>query len=239
MRVVACQDNPTSEFSDEAQMDDALIVVAKQPEPGFTKTRLCPPLTPEVAAELYLFLMLDTLTLAARMDRVDHTIAFAPPKALAYFQSLAPVGFRLLPQVGSDLGQRLANALAHHFDRGYRKVVIMNSDGPTLPLAFLEEAFSGLDEADITLGRGHDGGYYLIGMTRLEQALFQNIAWSTAKVIPQTIASCRRLGLKVHELPEWYDVDVGADLARLRKDLTQNPASAPSTYAFLRRLDRS
>ena len=76
-----------------------------------------------------------------------------------------------MEQVGANLGERLANALSQHFDQGYRRVVIMNSDGPTLPLACLEEAFSGLDRADVTLGPGHDGGYYLIGMKRLHREL--------------------------------------------------------------------
>ena len=58
---------------------------------------------------------------------------------------VAPDGFRLFLQSGADLGERLANALAHHLQQGYRKAVIMNSDGPTLPLAYLEEAFTGLD----------------------------------------------------------------------------------------------
>jgi glycosyltransferase A (GT-A) superfamily protein (DUF2064 family) len=111
----------------------------------------------------------------------------------------------------------------------------MNSDGPTLPLACLEEAFAGLDGADITLGPGHDGGYYLIGMKRLHPDLFQGISWSTEQVIPQTLELCRRLGLSVHRLPEWYDVDVEADLERLRRDLARHPESAPHTSAFLAR----
>jgi rSAM/selenodomain-associated transferase 1 len=213
--------------------DNALIVVAKEPVPGFTKTRLCPPFTPEAAAEFYRCLMLDTLALMARLDIADHTVAYTPPRSRAYFENLAPNGFRLVAQDGADLGERLANALGHHFELGYGRVVIMNSDGPTLPLTHLEEAFSGLDAADITLGPGHDGGYYLIGMRRLHPDLFQGIAWSTAQVIPQTMAICHRLGLKVHQLGEWYDVDVAADLDRLRRDLSQKPASAPRTGAFL------
>jgi rSAM/selenodomain-associated transferase 1 len=215
--------------------DNALIVVAKEPVPGSTKTRLCPPFTPESAAEFYRCLMLDTLALVSRLHIAEHTLAHAPAGARAYFQSLAPNGFRLMPQRGADLGERLANALGHHFELGYRRVAIMNSDGPTLPLACLEEAFSGLAHADITLGPGHDGGYYLIGMKRLHPELFQGIAWSTEQVIPQTLAACRRLGLSVHQLPEWYDVDVAADLERLRHDLARNPASAPCTAAFLSR----
>ena len=219
-------------------MDAALIVVAKKPEPGFTKTRLCPPFTPKDAAKFYRCLMLDTLALASRLENVDRTLAYAPPDAHFYFQCLIPAGFRIMPQVGSDLGERLANALAHHVEVGYRRVVIMNSAGPTLPLAYLSEAFSGLDNADITLGIGHDGGYYLIGMKRLQPVLFEGIAWSTERVIPQTIAACRSLGLQVHEVPEWYDVDVVTDLDRLRHDLTQDPASAPHTLAFLQQMNK-
>lgn len=219
-------------------MDAALIVVAKKPEPGFTKTRLCPPFTPQDAAEFYRCLMLDTLALASRLENVDHTLAYTPADAHSYFQSLILGGFRLMPQLGGDLGERLTNALAHHFDLGYRRVVIMNSDGPTLPLPYLSEAFSGLDRADITLGMGHDGGYYLIGMKRLQPALFKGIAWSTERVVPQTIAACRSLGLQVHQVPEWYDVDVATDLERLRHDLTRNPAAAPHTLAFLQQMSK-
>jgi hypothetical protein len=85
---------------------------------------------------------------------------------------------------------------------------------------------------------GHDGGYYLIGMKQLQAELFQGISWSTERVIPQTIDICHRLQLKVHQLPEWYDVDVAADLERLCSDLVQNPSLAPQTYAFLKVLGK-
>lgn len=214
--------------------EQALIVVAKKPVPGRTKTRLCPPLTPDSAAEFYRCLLLDTLALVQRLKDTDHTVAYTPASARDDFARLSPNGFRLVPQAGADLGARLAHALGQHFALGYRRVVIMNSDGPTLPLACLEEAFAGLDEADVTLGLGHDGGYYLIGMKRPYPELFEGIDWSTERVIAQTLAICRRLGLSVRELPEWYDVDVAEDLERLRRDLAQNPASAPCTWAFLR-----
>ena len=221
-----------------APMDAALIIVAKRPEPGFTKTRLCPPFTPKQAAEFYRCLMKDTFALAARLTGVDHTVAYTPREAQLYFRDIVPDGFHLIPQHGDDLGTRLINALAHHFERGYRRAVIMNSDGPTLPLAHLEEAFRSLKRADITLGTGHDGGYYLIGMKHPHPGVFRGIAWSTEHVIPQTLEVCRRLRLTVHQLPEWYDVDVGADLERLRRDLADDQTAAPQTYAFLRELGK-
>jgi rSAM/selenodomain-associated transferase 1 len=214
-------------------MDAALIVVAKKPVPGLTKTRLCPPFTPESAAEFYRCLMLDTLALVARFEDADHVIAYAPLGARDYFRQQAPNGFRLVPQEGEDLGQRLANALHHHLALGYQRVVIMNSDGPTLPLDSVEEAFSGLEKADITLGPSYDGGYYLIGMKRHHVELFQGISWSTEKVLAQTLAKCQESGLGVHCLPKWYDVDVGSDLQRLYRDLVREPQLAPCTWAFL------
>ncbi|MGD2040739.1 MAG: TIGR04282 family arsenosugar biosynthesis glycosyltransferase [Anaerolineae bacterium] len=214
-------------------MENALIVVAKEPVPGRTKTRLCPPFTPAAAAEFYRCLLLDTLALMQQLDTTDHSIAYTPASARDYFARLAPNGFRLVPQVGGDLGQRLANALGYHFDLGYQRVVIMNSDGPTLPASYLESAFSGLDQADITLGMGHDGGYYLIGMKELHAKVFNDIDWSTERVIPQTLANCRCSGLSVQALPEWYDVDVEADLKRLHRDLASDPALAPNTRAYL------
>jgi rSAM/selenodomain-associated transferase 1 len=203
-----------------------------------TKTRLCPPFTPELAADLYRCLMLDTLKLMQRLETADHTVAYTPASARATFEDLAPDGFRLVLQQGAGLGERLSTALGHHFDLGYRRVAIMNSDGPTLPFAYLEEAFSGLEHADVTLGLGHDGGYYLIGMNRLHPELFQGISWSTERVIPQTLAICRHLELAVHELPRWYDVDVEPDLEHLRRDLLRDPESAPHTWAFLQSWDR-
>jgi rSAM/selenodomain-associated transferase 1 len=214
-------------------MENALIVVAKQPIPGRTKTRLCPPFTPEQAAGFYRCLLLDTLALVERLEGTDRSLAYAPVGAQAYFEDLAADGFRLVPQEGRDLGERLANALAYHLDLGYRRVVIMNSDGPTLSLSHLQEAYSGLEVADVTLGIGHDGGYYLIGMKELHPALFKGIDWSSDRVVTQTLAICRREGLTVHKLPEWYDVDVEADLARLRRDLARDPGSAPRSWAFL------
>lgn len=217
----------------EAIVENALIVVVKEPVPGSTKTRLCPPLAPQTAAEFYRCLMLDTFALLTRLEFADCIVAYTPASARSYFETLAPSGFRLVPQSGADLGERLDNALTHHLDLGYRRAVIMNSDGPTLPLAYLEEAFLGLDTADITLGPGHDGGYYLIGMKQPHPDLFRGIAWSTENVIPQTLAICRRLGLAVHLLPEWYDVDVAGDLDRLHRDLARDPDSAPRTWSFL------
>ena len=120
---------------------DVLIVVAKRPAPGQTKTRLTPPLSAEQAAQLYECCLRDTLDLMRAVLDVQLSIAFLPHDAADYFAQLAP-DFDLIPQVGADLGARLDQALTHYLTRGCDHAVIMNSDGPTLPTVYLRQAFA-------------------------------------------------------------------------------------------------
>src|SRR5688500_17515080 len=143
-----------------------LLAIAKQPAPGQTKTRLSPPLSLPAAAELYEAFLRDTLALMRTVADVQPGLVYWPETAGAYFQALAP-DFFLLPQTGDDLGARLDHALTHCLlQRGAGKVVIMDTDSPTLPAAYLALAFARLDTADVVLGPCDDGGYYLIGLNR-------------------------------------------------------------------------
>src|SRR5512139_578088 len=103
-----------------------LITVAKQPQPGFTKTRLTPPLTAALAAQLYECFLRDTLDLMRAVPDVQRTIAYLPLTARDYFASLA-YDFDLIPQVGDDLGVRLDQALMHYLLLGCDQTAIMNS----------------------------------------------------------------------------------------------------------------
>lgn len=200
-------------------MNRALLVVAKRPAPGQTKTRLCPPLTGQQAADLYRCLLLDTLELARSVPDVYPIIAYLPQDATSYFKELAP-DLSLLPQKGMDLGERLDNALTHCLQSGFRQAVIMNSDGPTLPVASLQRAFELLDGgADVVLGPCEDGGYYLIGVTAPRPTLFRGVQMSTATVMDETLERAKTAGLSVAKLPPWYDVDTAADLLRLAAEL--------------------
>ena len=88
------------------------------------------------------------------------------------------------------------------------------------------------------LGPSEDGGYYLIGARKLHPCLFEDIAWSTATVLVETLAQARRHGLNVAQVPVWYDVDSEVDLARLAVELHNQSArrNAPATGAFLEQL---
>lgn len=214
-------------------MINALLVVAKRPAPGQTKTRLSPPLSPAAAADLYEQFLRDTLDLICQVPDVQPIIAYLPEGEEAYFSTLAP-DFALLPQQGDDLGTRLDNALTHCLTNGYEKAVIMDSDSPTLPVACLVEAFAALETADVVLGPCEDGGYYLIGLKRPAPRLLREVQMSTPNVIRDTLQLAAVEELTVAQLPIWYDVDTASELGRLQLEIqTMTAERATHTRRFL------
>lgn len=219
-------------------MDRALIVMAKEPLAGRTKTRLSPPLSGQEATELYRCFLLDTLELMDQVGSVQPMIAYLPDEAESFFRRIAPSDFEFVAQVGADLGERLDNVLTHCLRSGYRQAVVMDSDSPTLPLAHLWRAFQALDDptVDVVLGPCDDGGYYLIGLKSPCSALFRGMVMSTSTVKAETVERARQEGLRVAYLPSWYDVDTAMDLDRLIEELRSHPDhSARHTRAFLSR----
>ena len=217
-------------------LKNALLTVAKRPAPGRTKTRLTPPLSPTQAAALYECFLQDTLDLMRRVPNTRPVIAYLPEEANSYFTRLAP-DFDCILQQGQDLGARLDNALTHYLQLGYRRVAIMNSDGPTLPVNYLTAAFKALSgEADVVLGPSDDGGYYLLGLKQPAPRLLREVQMSTPTVTAETLALAEEEGLRVELLPTWYDVDDAAALARLGADLAHIPTDAarhPRTFFAL------
>ncbi|MBK8048042.1 MAG: TIGR04282 family arsenosugar biosynthesis glycosyltransferase [Anaerolineales bacterium] len=209
-------------------------MVAKQPAPGQTKTRLCPPLTGELAAELYTCFLADTLDIMRGVSGVDHVIAYSPEDAAGYFQGLAP-DFGLTPQRGASLGERLDNLLTAALAAGAHQAVVMDSDSPTLPPAYIAAAFDHLAAgADVVLGPCQDGGYYLIGVTGPQPRLLREVPMSTPTVLRDTLALAAEIGVRVALLPPWYDVDTANELAHLRAELaTAGEEVAVHTRRFI------
>lgn len=109
---------------------DALIVMAKEPRPGFSKTRLAADVGQERAAALADAFARDTLELAAR-GPWSARVAFAPSDAGAWFEAAAPDTLRA-PQIGDGLGERLAAAFTAAFEAGARRCLAIGTDCPQL-----------------------------------------------------------------------------------------------------------
>lgn len=198
-----------------------LLIMAKAPVLGQVKTRLCPPLSPEMALRLYTCFLGDKVAQIHALPGALPGVAYTPADARAQFRALVPEEFLLLPQRGGDLGERLCHAFDDLLADGHAGALLIDSDSPTLPTSYLEQALAAMKrpEVDLVLGPCDDGGYYLVGLRGPRPELFEGIAWSTPAVMPQTLAKAKGLGLTVYLLPEWYDVDTAEDLRRLESAL--------------------
>ena len=214
--------------------------MAKRPEPGTTKRRLVPRLSPDEAASLYECFLLDTLDLARSLPDVKTFVAVLPVQADAYFRRIAP-DIAQVTQLGDSLGDRLDHVLTHCLAAGFDHVSAIGSDVPTLPAWHVTKAFDLLanEAVDMVLGPSEDGGYHLIGWKRPYPQLVRPVEMSTSQVLDETLDLAKSEGVRVALLPRWYDIDEPEDLARLEAEIRAGSSPARHTSRFLERSDRS
>jgi rSAM/selenodomain-associated transferase 1 len=193
----------------------ALAVIAKEPVAGLAKTRLAPVLGDQGAATVAAALLADTLGSVATVP-AEPWLCFAPAGARDRMAALAP-GFRLLPQVDGDLGDRLAACAVSIHSSGATRLAIVGADTPHLPPAWCRAAFELLDDVDLVLGPALDGGYYLVaidtGAVGAPPAeLFTGVPMGSDQVLGETLRRARRLGLRAVLLPPLRDLDRVEDL---------------------------
>ena len=197
--------------------DTKIIIFAKAPEAGKTKTRLIPALGAEGAAELH-----------KRMSQhiIDKMLAsnLAPVELQCYPNSQHEFFLRLLDkhcielhrQQGDDLGERMSNAMMKALTN-YKHAIIIGTDAPALSETYLKSAIEQLKSGvDVVIGPAEDGGYVLIGLSRHNPDIFENIDWGTEQVLDQTLDRINKSKLGLHTLDVLWDVDTPNDLWKLR-----------------------
>jgi rSAM/selenodomain-associated transferase 1 len=238
--------------------DDALAtscgiaVMAKASHAGRTKTRLVPPLTFEEAAAFNTAFLQDVAANIAAAHRAAEAstsgyrvagyMAFGPPGSEPFFRDILPASIGLIEAWHPNFGDCLFAAIEQLLARGHGGAVVLNSDSPTLPTSLLVETARMLSKPGdrAVIGPSADGGYYLLGVKAPHRRLFEDVAWSTGAVAVQTLARATEIGLDVHVLPAWYDVDDIAALRTLRAELWDGVPFArrltPHPAAHARRL---
>ncbi|MCP4267882.1 MAG: glycosyltransferase [Candidatus Brocadiaceae bacterium] len=209
-------------------MSTCLIIFAKSPIPGKVKTRVTPHITPTDAAKLYEAFIADIVSNALKQQCERIIVAYTPLHSETSFRKICGQSIHYIPQEGYGLGERMKNAFRYAFNKGSKRVVIIGTDSPTLPLLYIRNAFSALEEVPITIGPTFDGGYYLIGLSEQNEDIFDGIEWSTSSVFSQTLARIKSLNKKVNLLSPWYDVDTPEDLEFLRSHIIAMKLSGAS-----------
>lgn len=217
---------------------NALVIMTKAPQPGRSKTRLVPPLSYDEAADLARALLVDQLENLARFDGARLFIAFTPEKTAGFFEGFVPQRFTCFPQRGQSLGERMSHAFGHLFASAFQNIILIGSDLPALPPSLFDHAYGLLETsaADVVLGPSADGGYYLVGMNRMNTTVFEGIRWSRNDVLAQTIQKLAGVGLEHELLPEWYDIDTAYDLGRLESERSRRDVLMKNTFALLNQL---
>jgi rSAM/selenodomain-associated transferase 1 len=216
--------------------DTALVVMARYPQAGQTKTRLARSIGDHAVAGLYRAFLGD-LAQHLTGQNWDFHWAYTPAEVdyQAFVAELLPAQARHMhcfAQEGSDFGLRLHNAFKWTHAQGFRRTVLISSDSPHISPECIARARTELDSADVVLGPCDDGGYYLIAM-REPYDVFSGIPMSTSVVKQMTIEAAERQGLRVSLLEPLFDVDELPDLQRLDHLLSIDSSLAPLTAAYM------
>lgn len=181
-----------------------LLVIAKAPVPGRVKTRLCPPCTPDGAAAVAAAALADTLDAASAAAAVRRTVVLSG-------QHPAPAGWRVVPQRGDGLDERLAYAFADTALPGVASLLV-GMDTPQLDAGLLAALAAGLDGADAVLAPAADGGWWALALRDpAAAAALRGVPMSRADTGARTGAALHRAGLRVAAGPPLRDVDTAAD----------------------------
>jgi len=225
---------------------DLLVVFARRPEPGGTKTRLAASLGDEAAAGLYAAFVEDLAAQTAD-PRWQVRWEVAPPHhGFAHRFGLRPDACR--PQDGRDLGERMLAALRRARADGFDRCVLIGSDAPQVGAGHVAAALDalgppGATRADLVLGPATDGGFWLVAVAE-PRDVFAGVEWSTPRALDGTLCNARGQGLRVALLATESDVDDVDDLRRLEESLrgdgagrgSLSPAPMAATRAALARL---
>jgi rSAM/selenodomain-associated transferase 1 len=210
-RIAAIRKQFVISRGENRRVSARLIVIAKAPLPGRSKTRLCPPCSPEQAASLAEAALADTLHAVAATRCRGRTIALEGPAG-----PWLPSTFEVVAQPDGDLGTRLESAFSH--DRG--PALLIGMDTPQVSPALLESALRELTRPDVDaiLGPAADGGYWAIGFRRPCPGAFDGVRMSTAHTLADQRRRLAELGLRVSELPTLRDVDYLDDARMVAAD---------------------
>ena len=195
-----------------------LGVFAKYWEAGKVKTRLARDTNAPFAAALYQAFILATLERVSGIADAQMLCA-TPAERLNEFALFTPPNWTITSQISGDLGKRMKSFFQQAVAEQFETTVLIGTDSPTIPTTMISQAFASLKAADCVLGPATDGGYYLIGCRQQVPPVFDDINWSSNKVLEQTIRALQQAGFSYKLLPPWFDIDTVDDLRNLRESV--------------------
>lgn len=188
-------------------MTDTLVIVfVKNIKLGTVKTRLAKTIGDFGAFEVYSELVKITEKATEALD-VDKRIYFSN----AVVETKWTNDFKTV-QNGKNLGERMLNAFKDAFESGYKRIVLIGSDLPDINSTHIMNGLKALETNDVVFGPAEDGGYYLVGMSKLEASIFINKPWSQPSLFNETLQELQNNQTSVGILDTLNDIDTYEDL---------------------------
>lgn len=181
-----------------------LLVLAKAPVPGRSKTRLTPPLTTVEAAAVAEAALADTLEAVAACGADRRIIALDGEPG-----PWLPEGFAIVSQVDGTFNERLAAAWA--FAGGPGLQIGMDTPQVTPDLLDASLAVVADEGRDAALGLAEDGGWWALGLARPHAEAFAGVPMSQGDTGLMQRKQLEALGLGVADLPVLRDLDYAED----------------------------
>ena len=192
--------------------NNLIIVFVRSPELGKVKTRLARSIGDQSALNIYKILLKHTAAVLRDLS-FDKVVYFSEKIDNNDFWENSLFEKKL--QKGADLGERMHHAFDTAFNKGYKKVLIIGSDLFDLTSSLITSAFEALETYDISIGPSLDGGYYLLGMKKLQPEVFKNKKWGTDSVLENTLQDLKKQKIKL--LKALNDIDTLEDLQQQPK----------------------
>jgi uncharacterized protein len=219
----------------------AVGIFARLPALGKGKSRLWPLLGREGAVAFQAALMSDAVRKVVSLGGIARYLFILANGPLGFAFSRRDQArnyqYTVVVQQGTDLGERLEGAFRRLLRRHWRALVI-GTDSPELSRRGLRQALNELRWCDAVLGPCPDGGYYLIGLRRLEKDLLRGVRWGTSFAFQDTLHNLLKSHFSCSVLEPLLDIDRPADFRRLSKSLSLRPQLrrlAPATSSFVNR----
>ncbi|WP_405227007.1 TIGR04282 family arsenosugar biosynthesis glycosyltransferase [Dokdonia sp. Asnod1-B02] len=184
-----------------------VLIFTRNPELGKVKSRLAKGVGQENALEIYKKLLSHTKDVVSTLTctkRVGYSVKVRDNDM--WDNAI----FEKFQQEGEDLGVRMYKAFEKAFADGYDNVLIVGSDLYDLRASHINEAFDALHSNDAVIGPAQDGGYYLLGMSKLIKEVFYNKEWGGDTVFKSTMDNLATV--KTHQLETLNDIDFAEDL---------------------------
>ena len=185
---------------------ELVIVFVKNIKLGKVKTRLAKTIGNQAAFEVYKELVKVTEQATKELD-TSICIYFSDALVDTKWNNANKA-----VQKGVDLGERMKNAFLKGFEDGYERIVLIGSDLPDINASHIKKGLEALENSEVVFGPAEDGGYYLIGMSKMNNKVFQNKPWSQSHLLSETLSELKQNNTTFSTLETLNDIDTFEDL---------------------------